>query len=304
MVPAAARARSSRGGQAPPPQQVCPFHTCCRAPHQRLWVPCLLSAPPPRCSSFCRGLQASDPSDVQAKISRDAAGDPPSLHLQQRRSSPPSGSTRSRSAGGAIRDEGVHVGSFSTEGRVPEQSRAGSSSWGGLSSSPAGAAPQQGKPAGTRVPASSQGSSSWQRLHEPGAAPGSPAGPAAPSSPAAPAWPQQAGLHDAHLPPPPHLLTPPPDANVCQPRSICEEIRLTPQIRGSPLPAPPGPPQVEPLPQAKGPPSAPRSFSRPLSRASVMEGSPVTLEVEVSGHPEPTLTGWVASNHLHGNTAA
>lgn len=116
-------------------------------------------------------------------------------------------------------------------------------------------------------------------------APGSPAGPVAP----------QADLHDAHLAAPPHLLTPPADAKVCRPRSICEEIRLTPQIRGPPLPAPAGPPQVEPLPQEKGPKPAPRCFSRPMA------GSPVTLEVEVSGHPEPTLAGWVAYNHLHSN---
>lgn len=144
-------------------------------------------------------------------------------------------------------------------------------------------------------------SSSQQPLHEPGVVPSSPAGPGAPPPP------QQADLHDPHPPPPPPplpLLTPQADANVCQPVSICEEIRITPQIRGPPLPAPPAPPQVEAPPQGKGPSSAPRCFSRPLSGAAVMEGSPVTLEVEVSAHPEPTLTGWVAYNHLHGNPAA
>uniref|UniRef100_A0A672NVY8 Ig-like domain-containing protein n=1 Tax=Sinocyclocheilus grahami TaxID=75366 RepID=A0A672NVY8_SINGR len=35
------------------------------------------------------------------------------------------------------------------------------------------------------------------------------------------------------------------------------------------------------------------NFSKPLSNATVMEGSPVTLEVEVTGFPEPTLTWWV-----------
>jgi hypothetical protein len=37
-------------------------------------------------------------------------------------------------------------------------------------------------------------------------------------------------------------------------------------------------------------------FSRLLSNVTVMEGSPVTLEVEVTGFPEPTLTWWVAYN--------
>uniref|UniRef100_A0AC11DKV3 Coiled-coil domain containing 141 n=1 Tax=Ovis aries TaxID=9940 RepID=A0AC11DKV3_SHEEP len=38
------------------------------------------------------------------------------------------------------------------------------------------------------------------------------------------------------------------------------------------------------------------NFSRLLSNVTVMEGSPVTLEVEVTGFPEPTLTWWVAYN--------
>ncbi|XP_055456756.1 coiled-coil domain-containing protein 141 isoform X3 [Psammomys obesus] len=37
-------------------------------------------------------------------------------------------------------------------------------------------------------------------------------------------------------------------------------------------------------------------FSRLLSNVTVVEGSPVTLEVEVTGSPEPTLTWWVAYN--------
>lgn len=37
-------------------------------------------------------------------------------------------------------------------------------------------------------------------------------------------------------------------------------------------------------------------FSRLLSNVTVVEGSPVTLEVEVTGFPEPTLTWWVAYN--------
>lgn len=38
------------------------------------------------------------------------------------------------------------------------------------------------------------------------------------------------------------------------------------------------------------------NFSQLLSNKTVMEGSPVTLEVEVMGFPEPTLTWWVAYN--------
>lgn len=38
------------------------------------------------------------------------------------------------------------------------------------------------------------------------------------------------------------------------------------------------------------------NFSQLLSNKTVMEGSPVTLEVEVTGIPEPTLTWWVAYN--------
>lgn len=38
------------------------------------------------------------------------------------------------------------------------------------------------------------------------------------------------------------------------------------------------------------------SFSKLLSNVTVMEGAPVTLEVEVTGFPEPTLTWWVAYN--------
>lgn len=38
------------------------------------------------------------------------------------------------------------------------------------------------------------------------------------------------------------------------------------------------------------------NFSQLLSNKTVLEGSPVTLEVEVTGFPEPTLTWWVAFN--------
>uniref|UniRef100_A0A8P4KA54 Coiled-coil domain containing 141 n=1 Tax=Dicentrarchus labrax TaxID=13489 RepID=A0A8P4KA54_DICLA len=117
---------------------------------------------------------------------------------------------------------------------------------------------------------------------------------------------QQANLHVTPLSSPLHLLTPDQDPNICQPVAIREEIRLTPQIQGPPLPAPPPLPQAqaESLPQGKASKPGPPCFTRPLSRATVMEGSPVTLEVEVTGHPEPTLTWWVAYNQLHNNTQA
>lgn len=169
-----------------------------------------------------------------------------------------------------------------------------------------------GPPWGTCLPASSACSTherltssvTQQRLHEPGLAPSGPVAPQPTSL--AQALPQQPNRHGAHPPPPPGLLTPEQEANICQPVIICEEIRLTPQIRGPPLPAPPTPPQVysETLPQGQGSGSAPRCFTQPLSGASVMEGSPVTLEVEVSGEPEPRVAGWVASNHLHDSTEA
>lgn len=167
----------------------------------------------------------------------------------------------------------------------------------------------EGPPRGTCPPASSACPThqrltsrvTRQRLHEPGSAL---SGPVAPQPrPLAQALPQQPNRHDAHPPPPPRLLTPEQDANVCQPVTICEEIRLAPQIRGPPLAAP-TPPQVysESLPQGQGSRSAPRCFPQPLSGAS--EGSPVPLEVEVSGEPEPRVAGWVAYNHLHNSTEA
>ncbi|KAG8432500.1 hypothetical protein GDO86_016951 [Hymenochirus boettgeri] len=40
-------------------------------------------------------------------------------------------------------------------------------------------------------------------------------------------------------------------------------------------------------------------ISKHLPNVTVKEGSPVTLEVEVTGYPEPTLTWWVAYNEEH-----
>ncbi|XP_047193080.1 uncharacterized protein LOC124850984 isoform X1 [Scophthalmus maximus] len=102
---------------------------------------------------------------------------------------------------------------------------------------------------------------------------------------------QQANPHVTSPSSPPHLLTSDQDPDICQPMAICEEIRLTPQIQGPSLPAPPLPQaQAESLPQRKASKLGPSCFTRPLSRATIMEGSPVALEVKVTGQPEPTLT--------------
>ncbi|XP_067458887.1 coiled-coil domain-containing protein 141 isoform X2 [Thunnus thynnus] len=133
-----------------------------------------------------------------------------------------------------------------------------------------------------------------QFVHDPGMNPSSPAQLAAPPQPEAQtkALAQQANLHVTPPSSSSHLLTPDQDPDICQPMAIREEIRLTPQIQGPPLPAPSPLPQAqtEALPQGKASKSGPPCFTRPLSRATVMEGSPVTLEVEVTGHPEPMLT--------------
>lgn len=77
-------------------------------------------------------------------------------------------------------------------------------------------------------------------------------------------------------------LTTEADSDVCKPTAIREEIRRasSKKVMGN-------------LAAGSGP-----NFTKPLSNATVMEGSPVTLEVEVTGFPEPTLTWWVAYNKL------
>ncbi|KAF3843808.1 hypothetical protein F7725_002657 [Dissostichus mawsoni] len=87
-----------------------------------------------------------------------------------------------------------------------------------------------------------------------------------------------AHLHVTPLSSPPHLLMPDQDPTICQPMTIREEIRLTPQIQGPSLPAPVPQAQAESLPQGKASHPGPPCFTRPLSRATVMEGSPVTLK--------------------------
>ncbi|XP_061580073.1 coiled-coil domain-containing protein 141 [Cololabis saira] len=125
---------------------------------------------------------------------------------------------------------------------------------------------------------------------------GSSMSPSRPAQPATPPQPdgqtkvlaEQANPHVPPSPSPPHLLTPQQDPDICLPVTIREEIRLTPQIQGPPIPPPFT--LAESLPQGKASRHAPPCFTRPLSRATVMEGSPVTLEVEVMGPQEPTLT--------------
>ncbi len=80
----------------------------------------------------------------------------------------------------------------------------------------------------------------------------------------------------------PTPLTTEQDSDLCKPTAIQEEIRRasSKKVMGK-------------LAGGTGP-----NFSKPLSNATVMAGSPVTLEVEVTGFPEPTLTWWVAYNKL------
>ncbi|XP_067300526.1 coiled-coil domain-containing protein 141 [Pseudorasbora parva] len=74
------------------------------------------------------------------------------------------------------------------------------------------------------------------------------------------------------------------DSDLCKPTAIREEIRLASSKK-----------VIGKLTGGTGP-----NFSKPLSNATVMEGSPVTLEVEVTGFPEPTLT-WFKNGHKMAN---
>ncbi|MEQ2292621.1 hypothetical protein AMECASPLE_024919, partial [Ameca splendens] len=100
------------------------------------------------------------------------------------------------------------------------------------------------------------------------------------------ASPHPANLHGTSPYSPPHVLTPTQDPDICLPMAIREEIRLTPQIQGPHLLQP----SSESLPLEKASEPGHPCFTRPLSQAIIMEGSPVTLEVEVMGKPEPRLT--------------
>lgn len=114
--------------------------------------------------------------------------------------------------------------------------------------------------------------------------------------------PQLSHLHGHPNPSPPPPLT----TDICQPVVVREEIRLTPQIKGTPVlvPSPASQTKMGPQPQGRVSQAALPCWTRPLSRAAVMEGSPVFLEVEVTPQPKPTVTWWVAYNELHSNTQA
>ncbi|XP_050974245.1 LOW QUALITY PROTEIN: coiled-coil domain-containing protein 141 [Labeo rohita] len=88
--------------------------------------------------------------------------------------------------------------------------------------------------------------------------------------------------NNTHATPTP--LTTEQDSDLCKPTAIREEIRRasSKKVMGK-------------LESCTGP-----NFSKPLSNATVMEGSPVTLEVEVTGFPEPTLT-WFKNGHTLAN---
>ncbi|XP_043987577.1 trichohyalin isoform X2 [Gambusia affinis] len=101
----------------------------------------------------------------------------------------------------------------------------------------------------------------------------------------------QANLHGTSPYSTLHVLTPSQDPDICQPMAIREEIRLTPQIQGPPLPSARLPhPSSESIPLGKVSEPGLTLFTRPWSQATVMEGCPVMLEVEVMGNPEPRLT--------------
>uniref|UniRef100_A0A9J8ASZ3 Coiled-coil domain containing 141 n=1 Tax=Cyprinus carpio carpio TaxID=630221 RepID=A0A9J8ASZ3_CYPCA len=88
--------------------------------------------------------------------------------------------------------------------------------------------------------------------------------------------------NNTHATPTP--LTTEQDSDLCKPTAIREEIRRasSKKVMGK-------------LAGGTGP-----NFSKPLSNATVMEGSPVTLEVEVTEFPEPTLT-WFKNGHKLAN---
>lgn len=78
-------------------------------------------------------------------------------------------------------------------------------------------------------------------------------------------------------------LTSEKEPELCRPTAIREEIKLSSSAKA-----------MGNLAAGHSP-----NFTKHLSNAVVMEGSPVTLEVEVTGFPEPALTWWVAYNKLN-----
>nr|XP_057938659.1 uncharacterized protein ccdc141 isoform X2 [Doryrhamphus excisus] len=132
--------------------------------------------------------------------------------------------------------------------------------------------------------------SSKQSLYGPGMTPNNPSLLAVTALPTALA--QKASLHVTTPLPPSHELTSKVDQDICQPVVIREEIKFTPQIQGPPLPGPPHP-QTQKRPFESGPPP----FTMPLSKATVMGGMPVNLEVAVTEHPEPKVTWFKDGQH-------
>ncbi|XP_053732216.1 uncharacterized protein ccdc141 [Synchiropus splendidus] len=116
-----------------------------------------------------------------------------------------------------------------------------------------------------------------QCVHDPNVALGDAPPPAAPGQ----AFAESANLHVSPPSPRAQPLTADEDPDACQPLAVREEVRLTRQIRGPPVPAARNP--------AK---SGPPSFTRPVSGAAVMAGAPVDLELELEAteEPEPALT--------------
>ncbi|XP_062862521.1 coiled-coil domain-containing protein 141 [Trichomycterus rosablanca] len=78
-------------------------------------------------------------------------------------------------------------------------------------------------------------------------------------------------------------LTSEQDPDLCKPTTIREEIKRSSSAMAG-----------QNLSQGHGP-----NFSKSLSNTMVMEGSPVTLEVEVTGFPEPALTWFKNGQELH-----
>ncbi|KAF5903363.1 titin-like isoform X4, partial [Clarias magur] len=73
------------------------------------------------------------------------------------------------------------------------------------------------------------------------------------------------------------------EPELCKPTGICEEIKRSSSARATGN-----------LAEGQSP-----NFSKHLCNAVVMEGSPVTLEVEVTGFPEPALTWFKNGQELH-----
>ncbi|XP_054642427.1 uncharacterized protein ccdc141 isoform X2 [Dunckerocampus dactyliophorus] len=113
---------------------------------------------------------------------------------------------------------------------------------------------------------------------------------------------KKASLHVTTPFPPSHELTPKEDQDFCQPVAIREEIKFTPQFQGLPLPVAPHPQTQKRLfPHQQAFESGLAPFTMPLSKAAVMGGVPVNLEVAVTEHPEPKVTWFKDCQHWEGD---